>query len=132
VPGAHYTATHGKGWSRFRSDAHGIEADLVQCVPLADPVKLSRLRLCNRSARARQLSVTGYVQWALGANGSTPAPFVITAHDEATGTLLARNPWRPDFEERVAFFDMAGQQQSISGDRREFLGELGTVERPAA
>ncbi|MFC5441632.1 GH36-type glycosyl hydrolase domain-containing protein [Rhodanobacter ginsenosidimutans] len=132
VPGAHYTATHGKGWSRFRSDAHGIEADLVQCVPLADPVKLSRLRLCNHSARTRQLSVTGYVQWALGANGSTPAPFVITAHDEATGAMLARNPWRPDFGERVAFFDMAGQQQSISGDRREFLGELGTVEHPAA
>jgi cyclic beta-1,2-glucan synthetase len=132
VPGARYTAIHGKGWSRFHSDAHGIEADLVQCVPLADPVKLSRLRLCNRSARTRQLSVTGYVQWALGAIGSTSAPFVITARDEASGAVLARNPWRPDFGERVAFFDLAGQQHSISGDRREFLGELGTVAHPAA
>jgi cyclic beta-1,2-glucan synthetase len=132
VPGARYTAIHGKGWSRFHTDAHGIDIELLQCVPPTDPVKLSRLRLCNRSARTRQLSVTGYVQWALGANGSTPAPFVITARDEATGAMLARNPWRPDFGERVAFFDMGGQQQSISGDRREFLGELGTVERPAA
>ena len=132
VPGARYTTIHGKGWSRFNTDAHGIDVGLLQCVPLADPVKLSRLRLCNRSARTRQLSVTGYLQWALGAIGTTPAPFVITARDEATGAMLARNPWRPDFGERVAFFDMAGQQQSISGDRRECLGELGTVERPAA
>lgn len=132
VPGARYTATHGKGWSRFRTDAHGIDLELTQCVPTADPVKLSRLRLCNRSARTRQLSVTGYVQWALGANGTAPAPFVITARDDATGALLARNPWRADFGDRVAFFDMAGQHHSLSGDRREFLGALGTVEQPAA
>ncbi len=88
--------------------------------------------MCNRSTRTRRLSVTGYVAWALGANGTTPAPFVITARDAATGALFARNPWRPDFGGRVAFFDMAGQQHSISGDRSEFLGPLGGVDAPAA
>ncbi len=134
VPGADasYACTHGKGWTRFSTDAHGIELELTQCVPTADSVKLSRLRLCNRSTRTRRLSVTGYVAWALGANGTTPAPFVITARDAATGALFARNPWRPDFGGRVAFFDMAGQQHSISGDRSEFLGPLGGVDAPAA
>ncbi len=129
---ASYACTHGKGWTRFSTDAHGIELELTQCVPTADPLKLSRLRLCNRSTRTRRLSVTGYVAWALGANGTTPAPYVITARDAVTGALFARNPWRPDFGERVAFFDMAGQQQSISGDRGEFLGPLGGVDAPAA
>ena len=129
---ARYTATHGKGWSRFENDAHGIELALTQCVPMADTLKLSRLRLSNRSMRTRQLSVTGYLQWALDANGSTPGPFVITSRDDASGALFARHRWRADFGERVAFFDMAGAQHSLSGDRDELLGELGCVAHPRA
>ncbi|GAB2539411.1 GH36-type glycosyl hydrolase domain-containing protein [Rhodanobacter koreensis] len=131
VAGAKYATTHGKGWTRFGNDAHGIELELTQCVPTSDPLKLSRLRLCNRSGHARRLSVTGYVEWALGANGTTPAPCVITSRDEPTGALFARNPWRPDFGDRVAFIDMAGQQHSMSGNRGEFLGAYGAVENPA-
>ncbi|MEO8809983.1 MAG: glycosyl transferase family 36, partial [Rhodanobacter sp.] len=132
VADAHYTVTHGKGWSRFRNDAHGIALELTQCVSMDDPVKLSRLRLCNRSSRTRRLSVTGYVEWALGANGSTPAPFVVTSRDENSGALFAHNRWRPDFGEHVAFFDMGGTQHSLSGDRAAFLGRLGSVSEPAA
>mgnify|MGYP001070248675 CR=1 FL=1 len=132
VCGATYHATHGKGYSRFTNDAHGIGLELTMCVPVVDSVKLSRLRLCNRSTRTRRLSVTGYVEWALGANGTTPAPFVITSRDEQTGALFARNPWRSDFDGHVAFADLAGQQCSISGDRGEFLGPFGALDQPAA
>ncbi|KRE85950.1 glycosyl transferase family 36 [Rhodanobacter sp. Soil772] len=130
VAGARYATTHGKGWTRFENDAHGIELELLQCVPTDDPLKLSRLRLCNRSPRTRRLSVTHYVEWALGANGSTPAPFVITSRDERTGALFARNRWRPDFGDRMAFIDLAGPAHSMTGDRHEFLGPLGTVAQP--
>jgi cellobiose phosphorylase len=132
VAGARYVVTHGKGWSRFDTDAHGIELELTQYVPTADTLKLSRLRLCNRSSRTRRLAVTGYVEWALGANGSTPASFVLTTRDEHSGALFARNRWRADFGDRVAFFDLAGAQHSLSGDRGELLGPLGSVAQPAA
>ncbi len=132
VADATYAVTHGKGWTRFTNDAHGIGTELTQCVPTVDSIKLSRLRLSNHSGRARRLSVTGYVEWALGSNGTTPAPFVITARDASTGALFARNPWRGDFGDRVAFIDMGGHQQSITGDRTEFLGALGSVDAPAA
>ncbi|MEO6798885.1 MAG: glycosyl transferase family 36 [Rhodanobacter sp.] len=132
VPGARYTTTHGKGWTCFRNDAHGISLELLQCVPTNDPVKLSRLRLCNRTSRTRRLSITGYVEWALGANGSTPAPFVVTSRDGETGALFARNRWRADFGERVAFLDLPDAQQSITGDRATFLGSFGSVVAPAA
>jgi cellobiose phosphorylase len=132
VLGANYHITHGKGYSCFTNDAHGIELELTQCVPTTDPIKLSRLRLCNRSTLTRHLSINAYVEWALGANGTTPAPFVITSRDEKTGALLARNPWRSDFGELIAFIDMAGLQQSMSGDRGEFLGPFGAVGQPAA
>ena len=42
-----YVARHGFGYSRFEH-AHGIALELLQFVPLADPVKISRLTLHNR------------------------------------------------------------------------------------
>ncbi|EQD28363.1 Glycosyltransferase 36 domain protein, partial [mine drainage metagenome] len=132
VATATYAIEHGKGWSRFAHDAHGIEVDLLQFVPLADSVKLSRLRLRNRSTRTRHLSITGYVEWALGANGTLPAPFMSTSCDVVTGALFARNAWRAEFGERVAFIDLGGRQRTCCGDRLEFLGRHGTIDRPAA
>jgi cyclic beta-1,2-glucan synthetase len=75
--------------------------------------------------------VSAYVQWALGANGTVPAPFVQTAF-AADGALHACNAWRPDFDGRVAFLDLGGAQQAGTADRREFLGDLGDEARPAA
>jgi cyclic beta-1,2-glucan synthetase len=132
LPETRYRAEHGKGWSRFGHAAHGIETELLQYVPTGDPLKLSRLRLRNRSAQARRLSVTAYVAWALGAIGTTSAPFVVTSRDAATGALFARNAWRPEFGERVAFIDFGGRPVSLTGDRLEFLGRYGGVDRPAA
>ena len=132
APGATYTIEHGKGYSRFNHDAHCMEVALLQFVPTHDPLKLSRLTLHNRSSQRRRLSITAYVEWAMGPNGTVPAPFVITSRDEVTGALFARNPWRAEFHDRVAFIDLGGLQGSMTGDRMEFLGRHGSVDRPLA
>lgn len=132
VDGVNYRVIHGKGWSRFFHQANGIDVDLLQYVPIADSIKLSRLRLHNRSDRARRLSVTGYVRWALAPNGSGAAPYVVTESDDATGALFACNTWRAEFGERVAFIDFGGAQTSCSGDRAEFLGHYGALHNPQA
>ena len=132
APDAIYSVEHGKGYSRFRHTAYGIESTLLQFVPVSGALKLSRLRLHNHSSRTRRLSITGYVQWALGPNGSVTAPFLCTAMDPATGALFASNAWRAEFNQRVAFIDFPGRSCTCTGDRLEFLGRYGTVERPAA
>ena len=47
---APYIARHGQGYSRFEHDAHGIALELLQYVPLDDPIKISRLTIRNTSA----------------------------------------------------------------------------------
>jgi cyclic beta-1,2-glucan synthetase len=126
-----YVATHGPGYSCFQHTSHGIALELVQLVPPEDPIKISRLAIENRSGRRRRLSVTAYVEWALGA-GRSAAPYIVTGLDRETGALLVRNFWNAEFANRVAFADLAGRQTSWTADRTEFLGRNGTLDHPAA
>ncbi|MDH5579936.1 MAG: glycosyl transferase, partial [Betaproteobacteria bacterium] len=129
---APYVARHGQGYCRFEHSAHGIALELLQYVPLADPIKISRLTLRNTSDRARRLSVTAYVEWVLGASRSAAAFSVLTDADAQTGALFARNPWNAAFGARVAFADLGGRQTAWTCDRREFLGRNGALDNPAA
>jgi cyclic beta-1,2-glucan synthetase len=132
IEGATYIARHGQGFSRFEHQSHGIHSELLQFVGADDPVKVSVLTLENRSSHIRELSVTTYVEWVLGTSRTASAPYIVTEIDADTGALFARNPWNAEFGNRVAFLDMAGRQTRWTGDRREFIGRNGTLERPLA
>jgi cyclic beta-1,2-glucan synthetase len=129
---ATYVARHGRGYSRFELETRGMATDLVQFVPLDGSVKISRLRLTNRSSRAREFSVTAFVEWTLAASRSASLGFVETELDRETGAILAHNPWNTAFGSRIAFADMRGAQTELTGDRREFIGRNGTLANPAA
>ncbi|MCM2310227.1 MAG: protein ndvB [Steroidobacteraceae bacterium] len=126
-----YVARHGRGYSRFEHSRHGIEVELLQFVPLDTAVKVARLRIRNVSRRTRHLTVTAYVEWVLGTSRTTTAASVATELDPVTGGMFARNLWS-DPGAGVAFLDLGGRQSSWTGDRREFIGRNGTLERPAA
>jgi cyclic beta-1,2-glucan synthetase len=129
---ATYVARHGWGYSRFEHASHGIAAELLEFVPLDDPIKISRLRLRNTSGRTRWLSVTAYVEWVLGVSRGAATPFITTRVDSSSGAMFAVNLWNPAFGGRVAFADMGGRHTSWTGDRREFIGRNGALSMPAA
>jgi len=129
---AQYVVSHGQGYSRFEHVSHGISLELLQYVASDDPIKISRLKIRNQSGRSRRLSITAYVEWVLGASRAASAPFVVTEIDPETHVMLARNHWSTGFGTRVAFADLGGRQLSWTGDRKEFLGRNGTLDRPAA
>ena len=126
-----YLARHGRGYSRFEHTRADIALDLLQFVPGDEPVKVSRLRIRNLSGRTRHLTLTAYVEWVLGTSRSSTAPFVATEIDPVTGGMLARNLWGGTGT-RVAFTDLGGLQTAWTGNRMEFIGRNGTLERPAA
>jgi cyclic beta-1,2-glucan synthetase len=129
---APYVVRHGRGYSRFEVVAHGIALELLQYVPLSDPIKISRLTIRNLSGRPRRLSVTAYVEWVLGLSRGVAAPTIVTERDAATGAILARNPWNMQHGTQVAFADLGGRQTAWTADRSEFVGRNCTTDNPAA
>jgi cyclic beta-1,2-glucan synthetase len=127
-----YVARHGFGYSRFEHAAHEIESELLQFAPLADPVKVQRLTLKNRSQRPRRIALTYYLEWVLGQSRAANAPFISTRIDAQSGALFASNPWIAETSARVAFLDLCGAQTSWTADRRQFIGRNGSMRRPAA
>src|SRR5204862_5913191 len=73
-----YTVRHGQGYTVFEHTSHGISQELLLFAPLEAPLKISLLRLRNRTDRKRKLSVTLYNELVLGVQRSISAPYVIT------------------------------------------------------
>jgi len=132
VPGGRHLAHHGFGYTRFTHDMDGLELDEIVFVAPEDPVKIALLTLTNHTGRRRSLTVTAYAELVLGTDRSRTSRHLLTDVDEETNAFLVRNPWSTQFADQVVFLDLAGRQESWTGDRREFLGLHGTAELPLA
>lgn len=127
-----YTIKHGQGYTVFEHQSHGIGQELCLFVPLDSPVKISFLRLENRTDRRRKLTVTNYNELVLGFDRGLTAPFIITEADQANSSIFARNPFNNEFAGRVAFFATNHETFSLTCDRKEFVGRNRSLKRPAA
>ena len=127
-----YIVRHGQGYSVFEHTSHGISQELLVFAPLNAPVKISLLRLRNRTGRKRRLTVTNYNELVLGVSRPSTAPYVITEIDAPAATIFAKNPFNNEFAERVAFVATSERFASATCDRKEFIGRNGSLEAPAA
>jgi cyclic beta-1,2-glucan synthetase len=127
-----YVSRHGFGYTVFEHEEDGISSEVWVYAAMDASIKFTAVKVKNRSGRPRRLSATGYVEWVLGDLRPKTAMQVITEIDPRTGAIFARNPYNPEFADRVAFFDAGEAARTVTGDRTEFLGRNGTLQGPAA
>jgi cyclic beta-1,2-glucan synthetase len=127
-----YIIRHGQGYSVFEHTSHGISQELLVFAPLDAPVKISLLRLRNRTGRKRRLAITNYNELVLGVSRASSAPYIITEIDAAASTVFAKNPFNNEFADRIAFVATSERISSATCDRKEFIGRNSSLDSPAA
>ena len=128
--GDSYRACHGFGYSRYEHAHADIYSELTVCVARTAPVKLSWMRLVNKSDRPRRISLTSYVEWVLGEHREGSGRHVRTTFDAGCGAACAHNPFNETFADRVAFHKLCMPRPKFTCDRRAFLGRNGTPGAP--
>jgi cyclic beta-1,2-glucan glucanotransferase len=129
---ASYIIRHGFGYSVFEHTESGIISELTVYVALDASVKFAALKLRNISGRTRRISATGYWEWVFSDLRQNSLLHVQTEVDAGSGALLARNFYNTEFSAWIAFVDVDGPVRTLTGDRKEFLGQNGSMSRPAA
>ena len=123
---------HAAGSTIFAHQCASIESHLTLAMAPEDPVRLSLLRLTNHDRRQRRISVTAYVEWALGAQREHTQHQVITSFDEEHQANFAYNTFNQTFAHMRSFVALSEPLRGHTGDRREFLGRNGWLGCPAA
>ncbi|MBV7331599.1 hypothetical protein KFU94_25860 [Chloroflexi bacterium TSY] len=129
---APYQIRHGAGYTDFAHHSHGLKQRVRFFVAPDAPVKIAHVRIENSWQRARRLTATYYTEWVLGVNRDTMQQYIIPEYEDASHALLARNPYNPEFGERVAFVAASKELHGLTANRTEFLGRTGNRQAPAA
>jgi cyclic beta-1,2-glucan synthetase len=154
-----YETRHGFGYTRFHHVSELLDQDTTMFVPRHDPVKIVRLRLTNTDTRPRRVSAFSYAQLVLGGLPQETGARIRTRWDDGAAAILATNPERGEFSDRVAFAaavlpsptQFVGEGPGMGGapgahhtpptgreaiswtaDRTAFLGAYGSAAMPAA
>jgi cellobiose phosphorylase len=130
-----YETRHGFGYSLFRHAGEGLEHETLVFVARNDPVKVVRVRLTNRTAGSRRLSLFSYQRLVLGVDPPASAHHVITEYSVEADALLAHGRARLP-EGGVAFAAVVAPggllAHHVTGDRAAYLGRHGDIADPLA
>ena len=144
-PGS-YQIAHGIGYSRFMAENLEIRSQLTMFVPPEEPVEIWHVELRNESARARNLSLFSYLEWALGkapdSHREFHKTFIETSFDERLATIWATKRlwevankkgqhWNRNWE-YVAFHSVSQAVSGYEADKESFLGMYGSLREPFA
>jgi cyclic beta-1,2-glucan synthetase len=133
--GAVQEVRYGFGFVEYSQRCADLDQRLLQFVPAEDQVKISRLRLHNHAAEAREFDFFAYAHLALGNGSRSHRHSIRTWFDDDAGALFAVNSQRL-LAGRVAFAALVcpavRSDAGYTCDRTEFIGQGGDLSTPRA
>jgi cellobiose phosphorylase len=125
-----YRVRHGFGYSVFLHEEDNLSQKLTVFSPLEEPLKLWALELTNLSEQVRYLTITYYVELVLGVDREQTNPYILTDYDNEHEYFHAKSIYNYDYRKNRAYLFSNEMIIGYTGDRREFFGPEGSVQKP--
>lgn len=128
-----YIISHGFGYSKFKHYAKGIIGEMTTYCPREDTCKISIIKLTNNTNVQRKLSIMYYAEMVLGVSKQLTSQYISTYYDKEDKFIYSNNAYSSDFKDSLAYLKIiGGNNSSFTGDRTEFIGAEGSIEKPKA
>lgn len=140
-----YLCHYGFGYAKFISEYKGIKVLLNLFVPLNDQIEVWNFEIQNNTNEDLDLSVYSYFEWCLGSSADHHREFhktfIETEFDESINAMIAtKRLWEIPISNRghwnieYPYYGFIGSSKKIidyDGDKETFIGQYGTLEKPA-
>ena len=124
-----YIIRHGFGYSSFKHTSSGIKSSMTVFCPRGEKVKIQKILLQNISEEEKDISVFYYAQLVLGVLNYQTARYISTYNKGSY--IYGQNPYSEYFGKLKAYSTiLGGETLNFTCDRREFIGNLGSIENP--
>lgn len=126
-----YIIEHNFGYSTFKHTAYNLSGEMKVFCPKGEKVKLCKITLENKSTEDREISLFYYAQLVLGVYNYGSAKYISTNTEK--DFIWGHNPYSKYFGKLKAYLSiLGGENQSFTGDRKEFIGIGGDISLPDA
>jgi len=130
-----YECRHGMSYSKIKGAKNGVEAEVLQFIPLGFWGEVLKVTLKNTDSKAKKLKLFSFVEWCLWNAEDDNANF---QRNFSTGEVEIENSviyHKTEFKERrnhYAFYSVNAPIQGFDTDRETFLGLYNDFDRPDA
>ena len=129
--GGEYIIEHSFGYSAFRHTAYNISGVMTVFSPKGEKLKLYKVTLENLSSVDKELSIVYYAQLVMGVHNYESSKYISTYIGE--NYIEGINPYSKYFGKLKSYLSIiGGENQSFTGDRKEFIGIGGNLSSPNA
>ncbi|MDR0941008.1 MAG: glycosyl transferase, partial [Bacteroidales bacterium] len=130
-----YECRHGMSYSKIKGSKNGVEAEVLQFIPLGFWGEVLKVQLKNTSTEAKKLKLFSFVEWCLWNAEDDNTNFqrnFSTGEVEIEDSVIYH---KTEFKERrnhYAFYSVNAPIQGYDTDRETFLGLYNDFDRPDA
>lgn len=130
-----YECRHGMSYSKIKGAKNGVEAEVLQFIPLGFWGEVLKVQLKNTGTETKKLKLFSFIEWCLWNAEDDNANF---QRNFSTGEVEIENSviyHKTEFKERrnhYAFYSVNAPIQGFDTDRETFVGLYNDFDRPNA
>lgn len=128
-----YECRHGMSYTKFKSSKNGVQAEVLQFIPLGFWGEIQKVSLTNKTSEVKKLKLFSFIEWALWNAEDDMTNFqrnFNTGEVEIEDSVLYH---KTEFKERRNHYAFYSVNQEIKGydtDRESFIGLYNGFDSP--